>query len=271
MTQADASTSSHTSRATIRATSSCSNKRSDTPACSWSRPPIGRLSCLTVILILMAQMGESGATPRNARPQKRFRTLRERFDIGLLQNGTDDETGIRAIAGCPRTDDDDEIGSTCVANPTEVQVAAVRCCTDDEDDDDKCLSYCPEDGPGTEPTESLFANFSYAEEFCASQNRRLCRRGELNDCCGTGCGHDGRAVWTSNQCDDPITRTAPIGDAGDSGSSSGGNSDDDGGSGNLVLEGVVGFVVTVILVGAGLWCCWSFCCKDGRRSGGYGY
>merc|ERR1712176_1194865 len=42
--------------------------------------------------------------------------------------------------------------------------------------------------------------YEIAEAECAAQGMRLCDVTELNQACGTGCGHDERAVWTSTPC-----------------------------------------------------------------------
>ena len=67
--------------------------------------------------------------------------------------------------------------------------ASVRCCTTDG-------SSCQSNVPGC----TNAATYAEAEAICAAFGRRLCTPDEATLCCGTGCGHDNRMVWTSESC-----------------------------------------------------------------------
>jgi hypothetical protein len=43
------------------------------------------------------------------------------------------------------------------------------------------------------------ASYSQAMQTCSARGMRLCSEQELNRgvCCGTGCGFDGRRVWSN--------------------------------------------------------------------------
>lgn len=67
-------------------------------------------------------------------------------------------------------------------------VAAVRCCSNDG-------RRCETSGVGCLDGQ----NHLVAEAACSARGLRLCTEPELDSgvCCGTGCGFDGRRVWTS--------------------------------------------------------------------------
>jgi hypothetical protein len=86
--------------------------------------------------------------------------------------------------------------------------AAVRCCSDDG-------QSCTTQGLSGSSTGAVFdldgaevaqqacinaVTFSEAAGICAADGLRLCTSDELDSgvCCGTGCWHDHRAIWTSN-------------------------------------------------------------------------
>lgn len=97
---------------------------------------------------------------------------------------------------------------TTFIDADSTNTAAVRCCSDDGQ------SCTTQDLEGSE-TGDVFdldgnvvaqqacineVTFSEAAAICAAGGRRLCTSDELDSgvCCGTGCWHDHRAIWTSN-------------------------------------------------------------------------
>jgi len=81
-------------------------------------------------------------------------------------------------------------GGTTPATCTDFgSTASVRCCTTDG-------SSCQSNVPGC----TNAATYAEAESICAAFGRRLCTPDEATLCCGTGCGHDNRMVWTSESC-----------------------------------------------------------------------
>jgi len=99
-------------------------------------------------------------------------------------------------------------------NPTTAhtdpdQLAAIRCCgvTGDDCETQNLPGSVNQqifgvDGFFVGQVQSCIneVTFADAEAICESAGRRLCTVAELNDgvCCGTGCWHDHRAVWTRN-------------------------------------------------------------------------
>lgn len=67
--------------------------------------------------------------------------------------------------------------------------ASVRCCNLDG-------GGCESNVPGCTDA----ATYEEAVTICAANGRRLCTPNEAIMCCGTGCGHDNRMVWTCEQC-----------------------------------------------------------------------
>jgi len=97
---------------------------------------------------------------------------------------------------------------TTIVDVDATNTAAVRCCSADG-------SSCTTQGLGDSTTGDVFdldggvvaqqacitsATFSEAAGICAAEGLRLCTSSELDSgvCCGTGCWHDHRAIWTSN-------------------------------------------------------------------------
>jgi hypothetical protein len=99
-------------------------------------------------------------------------------------------------------------------NPTTVHTdpddtAAIRCCSDDgttcqtQDLPGSVMGQIlGVDGAATGHTQACINSITFeeAEATCAEAGRRLCTVAELNSgiCCGTGCWHDHRAIWTRN-------------------------------------------------------------------------
>jgi len=96
-------------------------------------------------------------------------------------------------------------------NPTTAQTdpdatAAIRCCGDDGSCQTQDLPgsvmgpIFGVDGVAVNQNQACInsVTFAEAEAICAEAGRRLCSVAELNSgvCCGTGCWHDHRAVWT---------------------------------------------------------------------------
>ena len=49
-----------------------------------------------------------------------------------------------------------------------------------------------------------------AEKECAARSMRLCAPDELTWCCNSGCYHDRRHVWTSEECTVPQLSAAAV-------------------------------------------------------------
>lgn len=122
------------------------------------------------------------------------------YDMHVGQAGTTSD-------GCLTSNHEDGENPTTVhTNPHHL--AAVRCCSEDG------TTCQTQDLPGsvmgpvygvdgdykTDQTCINSVTFDHAEAICAEAGRRLCTVAELDAgrCCGSGCWHDHRAIWTSN-------------------------------------------------------------------------
>ena len=102
------------------------------------------------------------------------------------------------------------------AAPTS-HYGAIRCCHTQANPHlaaVACTSVCLEPGlsPGVTPLTSVDPNAATwfeAELECSSQGHRLCSDDELHVCCGTGCGHDARQVWSRTDCSPPLPPGPP--------------------------------------------------------------
>ena len=108
------------------------------------------------------------------------RSLREERDYNRIYG-----VGTKMIDACA--------GASGFTRPAScfplTSTAAVRCCTTDG-------SSCASEVPGC----TNAATYDEAEAICAAFGRRLCTPDEASRCCGSGCVHDERMVWTSESC-----------------------------------------------------------------------
>ena len=120
-----------------------------------------------------------------------------------ISNGNVIATGIVSAPSVYAVDGCGDISSSCLDTLSDVALAAIRCCKLDTSSGTCFASICSKDGNVlTGVATPNAATYLQASDECAAHGARLCTLGELTDgeCCGSGCKHDSRKVWSNTPC-----------------------------------------------------------------------